>query len=183
MFRLSILITVIFVSIISADQLWSLTNKGNKALKKEDFQGAFESFDKAAKLYPDNKEAQYNRALSMAGVGKFEEAKSAFDAIKFDDNVKNSEISYNRGRLADYGGDFAVKSKKVKEAKELYKEAIKQYANAIDLNSGATDAIKNIEVVSKKLKSLPKPKDNKDKKNNKDDKNKKNQNKDKKRNY
>lgn len=126
-------VTLIFSSVLIAQQDKKWVKKGNEAYEKKDFVKASEWYDKAKKLNPNMPEASFNKGNADYRAGKTEQSVSDFEeAIKLlNDPIQKSNAFYNKAVVLQ-------NNKKLPECIEAYKKSLV-------LNSLNEDARQNLQ--------------------------------------
>lgn len=89
-------------------------NKGDLAVEHNDINGAMKEYNAASKLFPENEEMKYWTAVTLANVGRLDEALPMFREVF----SKNSNWRVLTPRLVDVGL-LTIEPQKVKEILEL----------------------------------------------------------------
>ena len=178
---LIVLLLCLVPSATFADELWSYTQRGKKALKNENYEEAYDIFSDGLAVDPDNPAAQYNKALALTHLGRGDEAMKILEGLTFEESKLQSEVAYTEANIYEQAGDAAVQKKDIATAKKAYQGALQKNAESYALNPKNSDARYNLETVGTKLAQLPQDdqKDQNKDDQNKDDKNKDDKNKDK----
>ncbi len=107
---------------------------GMAAGRAEEWHTALSCFEKALELDPDNAEAWYSKAVTLAGLGREDEGVACYDrALQL--NAENAEAWYNKGAISGNSGQFH--------------EALIYFEKALDLGFGP--ATKAVEACRRKL--------------------------------
>jgi tetratricopeptide (TPR) repeat protein len=118
-----------------------LVAEGRAAYEAGKYEDALAAFEAAKKERPDDAAVEFNRAVTLAQLGRVAEAKSAFQRVA---ETKQPEIQqkawYNLGNVHAGGGER--------------KEALQSYRKALKLDPNDALARHNYEVV---LRNLPPP--------------------------
>lgn len=118
-----------------------LVAKGRAAYEAGQYEDALSAFEEAKKERPDDPAVEYNRAVSLAQLGRIAEAKSAFQRVVESKRPELQEKAwYNLGNIHATTGER--------------KEALQAYRNALRLDPNDELARHNYEVV---LRNLPPP--------------------------
>ena len=157
-----------------ADELWSHTQKGKRALQKEEYEKAYDHFSDAVASEPTNQEAQYNKALALTYLQRGDEAETILSGLSFEDSTKESDKFYTQALIAEAQGDGAAQQKDYGNARKAYQNSLQKYAQSMITDPQNSDARNNIEILGYKIGQLPpeQEQDKKDQQDQNDDKNK-----------
>lgn len=156
-----ILLVLTTLGLNAQDKSRKYVTEGNAWYKKNEYQEAVKSYEKAQKLSPNNKKAAYNLGNAYYRTGAYDSSASAYEkALEgMKSKPQRSETNYNLG-------NSHLQSKKYQESIEAYKKALRD-------NPKDEDARYNLAYAQKKLQEQQKQNNNN--KNNQDNKDKQNQ--------
>lgn len=143
LFVLALLACAGFQSNAKADEAarkaYDAVKDGNRLLAEEKFAEALKAYDDAARHAPQSPQVAYNRGLALYRLGKFEEARKAFqDAIKPSHPEIEARAKYNLGRTAH--AEAMEHASEPKQAIDDLSRAINFYQDALHLDPKQTDA-------------------------------------------
>jgi len=166
--RASLLLVLCFIAGKSnAQQENKLIREGNKLYNEKKYNEAISKYDAAAKIKPEKRDAQFNKADALYNTEKYEDAANLFQGLA----EQYNEIDKKSAAYHNLGNSF-LKQKK-------YEDAVKAYKNALKNKSNDEDTRYNLSYAQKMIQQQrQQQKDNKNDKNkDKQDKDKKDQNK------
>jgi len=121
-----------------------------------DFLGASEFYSEKLEELPGDALLNYNYGTAAYKNNMFEDAAKSFaEALKSDDLLLQERAYYNRGVALFQQGQGSVQTDK-QHAVELWRQAVKSFDGALQLNSTNEDAGYNQILVKKKLEELKK---------------------------
>ena len=147
-----IVVMLLLCDVSFAQQVNKAIKKGNEAYKRDQFEPAAASYQKALSKAPDNNIALYNLGNTLYKTEKPE------DAAKLYDNAINnsSEKEFKAKGYYNKGVAFQKQNK--------LPECIDAYKNALKFAPNDEEARQNLQRALKQLKQQKKPEDQKDKK-------------------
>ncbi|MFA7234581.1 MAG: VWA domain-containing protein [Terrimicrobiaceae bacterium] len=165
-------VAVAWIALALAPRLHAAT-PGLQDYQSGNYDQARKVFEQQLKVSPDSREVQFNAGASAYKLGDFEQAISRFtDALLSEDHKLREDAAYNLANSLVRRGE-AAKDREAKKAD--WKNAVEQYAEALNLDSKNKQARENRDIVKKLLEELDKQEkqqdqQNKDQKQDKKDK-------------
>jgi len=119
------------------------------------YDAAREAFEQLLRERPEDERLRFNAGTAAYRQGRYDEAAGYFEQSSRSQDLRLQEWSYyNRGnslyRLGEQETDPARR-------RALWEEALRQYLNALRLNTNNADARYNLDYVRKRLEELPPP--------------------------
>ena len=145
---------ILLMSLSALDQ--ARASKGEEAFAEGDFIAASEFYSQALKKNPDDPRLHYNSGTAAYKNNLYDDAIASFrQALKSDDLGLQEQTYYNLGNSLFKKGEELEKSDPQKTA-ELWQQSLDAYEGSLQLNSAASDAGDNRNLVSRKLEELKK---------------------------
>ena len=118
--RYALLLAIISVSAVRAQQANNLIRKGNEAYKKQDFDKAAQAYQGALDKQPASDIGQYNLANALYKGKKMDEATSAYDKV-----AKNTKDRSFQQKAYYNEGVTLQQQQKLPECIDAYKQALR----------------------------------------------------------
>ncbi len=151
-------------------------SRAEKHFKDGKYTEALSEYENAISRDPAEAILQYNKAVTLYKKTDFKEAHGTFmSVLATGEETLEQRTFYNMGNTRYRIGEAAEKTDP-KNALKKYREALKYYERAIELDPDDLDPKFNYELTEKKVKELEqktKPEDKKEEKKDKDEKDKK----------
>jgi Ca-activated chloride channel family protein len=142
----SMLLLMTGSGVLAADGLQSYANG--------EYEQALQDFEKGFKMSPDTEKLQFNAGAAAYKLGDYAKAVDHFtQALLAEDEKLRGDAAYNIGNALVRRGE---KTESVEEKKSDWKDAIEQYTQALNVDSGNKRAEENREIVKKLLEELEK---------------------------
>ena len=141
-----------------ADKAIDIARKGNELFDKDQFEEALKAYDESLSINPNDSIVNYNRAVVLYRLNKYEDAQKAFlMSISQNSKALEGKNMFNLGNSKFREGEKQEASD-AKSAIDKYKEAADYFKRAIELLPEDIDAKYNYEYVLKKIKDFQKRK-------------------------
>lgn len=145
---------ILLMSLAGLDQ--ARASKGEEAFADGDFITASEIYSQALIKKPDDPRLHYNSGTAAYKNNLYDDAIASFQqALKSDDLGLQEQTYYNLGNALFKKGEEFAQSDPQKTA-ELWQQSLNAYEGSLKLNSAASDAGDNRDLVSRKLEELKK---------------------------
>lgn len=145
---------ILLMSLAGLDQ--ARASKGEEAFADGDFLTASEFYSQALIKKPDDPRLHYNSGTAAYKNNLYDDAIASFQqALKSDDLGLQEQTYYNLGNALFKKGEELAQSDPQKTA-ELWQQSLDAYEGSLQLNSAASDAGDNRDLVSRKLEELKK---------------------------
>lgn len=169
------LVVCLSVLSLSANRLDASITGAYKAYQEGQFNKASVLYQKEQQKDTENSIINYNLGNSFYKDVNYTLAINALEnALKTQDLELQQKAFYNLGNAYFRSGEQSLQTNP-KQTIEFWEEALKNYQNAIELNSQDSDAQQNLEFVKKKLEELKHQQQQQDKQDQQNQKNQENQ--------
>jgi Ca-activated chloride channel family protein len=129
--------------------------RGLREYEKGHYDAARREFEALLEKRPADERLRFNAGASAYRQGRFDEAATYFEEASRSQDLRLQEWSYyNRGNSLYRLGETETD---LNRRRALWEEALRQYMNALRLNTNNADAQYNLEFVRKRLEELPPP--------------------------
>jgi Ca-activated chloride channel family protein len=130
-------------------------HEAEKLFSQKQYNQAVEQYKSAIEKDPENQILHYNAGNAAYKAGDYEQAQTYYqNSLKSDDVQTQQKILYNLGNTHFRLGQNKLNEQNLEETKEYWKQSIKDYESALEINPQDVQARKNLEVVKKKLEEL-----------------------------
>ena len=127
--------------------------EGNRAASEEDYEGALESYARAARRLPDDPGVHLNRGLALLHQGKHEEARQALLLATPPEVTAEVRAAayYNLGLSFYRSGAELAEQLDHERAREQFREAVDALRRSLRTRPGQPDAAWNYELARRRL--------------------------------
>ena len=130
--------------------------EAQRLFQKGDYLGAAEAYGQAAEANPQDGRFRYDQGESLYRGGNFDGAADAFaKTLSSNDLLLQQRAYYNLGNTHYRLGE-ADKQQDPQKTQSAWEQAVKDYQNALELNSNDADAKYNLGVVKQQIEELKK---------------------------
>ncbi len=138
-----------------ADSPADLVKKGNTAYRTGNYDMALSSYEEASVAAPESAHIYFNKGAAYYRKGDYSKAAEAFEkgAVKSKDTRLEAASKFNLGNCAFREAERR-KDNDLDKALDACQRSIRHYQDALELDTGFTEAAENIEVVRLVMKSI-----------------------------